>query len=64
VPPGDVEALTRAMATLLSEEERRERLGEAARRRICSEFDWEDTARETVGIYRRAIDRADGDGDG
>ncbi|HKJ59844.1 MAG TPA: glycosyltransferase family 4 protein [Halobacteriales archaeon] len=64
VPPGDVEALTRAMATLLADAERREHLGEAARRRICTEFDWEDTARETLALYRRAIDHANGNGGG
>ena len=62
VPPGDVDALTRAMTTLLDDADRRDRLGEAARRRICAEFDWEDTARETVALYRRAIAGANGDG--
>lgn len=62
VPPGDVDALTRAITTLLSDAARRERLGSAARRRVRAEFDWEDTARETVDLYRRAIDDVNGNG--
>jgi len=60
VPPGDVEALARAMGNLLADPERRERMGRAGRERIRSEFDWEETARETTDIYTRAIEHADG----
>ena len=64
VPPGDVAALARAVTTLLDDPARRERLGEAARNRVCAEFDWADTARETAAIYRRAIEAATGEGTG
>jgi len=34
VPPGDEEALTRALSALLADSDRRQRMGEAGRKRI------------------------------
>lgn len=59
VPPADVEALASAIATLLADPDRRARMGRAARERITEQFGWERAARETVGVYRRAIDGDD-----
>jgi glycosyltransferase involved in cell wall biosynthesis len=56
VPPGDADALATAMAALLESPAIRQRLGERARDRITSTFDWERTATETVATYRQAID--------
>jgi glycosyltransferase involved in cell wall biosynthesis len=58
VPPGDPEAMADAIRTLLSAPERREAMGRAGRERVCAEFDWEDAARETVQVYREAIEHA------
>lgn len=59
VPPGDTEALAGAMGDLLAAPEERERMGREGRRRMHTEFDWTETARETVGVYRQAIAHAD-----
>jgi len=55
VEPGDVDALARGITALLDDPDRRERLANAARDRVCTEFDWAETARQTVELYRRAI---------
>lgn len=60
VPPGDAAALADAVTELLADAEERTQLGERGRRRMCAEFDWDETARETVDEYRRAIAHADG----
>ncbi|RZH68283.1 glycosyltransferase family 1 protein [Natrinema altunense] len=56
VDPGDADALADAIRGLLTDGERRRRLGERGRARIVSEFDWERAARETVRTYRDAIE--------
>ena len=43
-PPGDVEALARALATLAADEALRRRLGEAARHRASSRPTWAESA--------------------
>jgi len=55
VPPGDADAIADAVCALLADSAERERLGTAARERVCTAFDWEDAARETVAVYREAI---------
>lgn len=59
VPPGDATALADAIAALLEDPERRDRMGQRGRERMREQFDWEAAARETVTVYREAI--ADGD---
>jgi glycosyltransferase involved in cell wall biosynthesis len=54
VPPEDPEALAGAIAKLLADEDLRESLGEAGRRR-ASQFTWQRTAEEVVTAYRTAL---------
>jgi phosphatidylinositol alpha-mannosyltransferase len=51
VPPGDPDALAGAVATLLADEPRRERLGAAARRLAQERYSWDDIARRLVAVY-------------
>jgi glycosyltransferase involved in cell wall biosynthesis len=60
VPAADVEALTRALGTLLDSPEKRRSLGKAGRARAISVFSWEAVAAQTVQIYQRAITRRAG----
>jgi glycosyltransferase involved in cell wall biosynthesis len=57
IPPGDVQALTQAMRTLLGDEQLRRRLGEAARRRVEEEYTIERMTERTVAVYEIARDR-------
>jgi phosphatidyl-myo-inositol alpha-mannosyltransferase len=52
-PAGDEQALTSAAESILADEERRRRLGEAARGIAVSRYSWEDVARRLVEIYER-----------
>ncbi|MFL5977338.1 MAG: glycosyltransferase family 4 protein, partial [Gaiellaceae bacterium] len=52
VPPGDPEALAAAVAALLEDEPRRERLGLAARRVAQERYSWDDIGRRLETIYR------------
>lgn len=52
VPPGDPDALADAVAELLDDEPRRERLGAAARELAVSRYSWRDIAARLDGIYR------------
>ncbi|ELY83130.1 glycosyltransferase family 4 protein [Natrinema altunense] len=56
VDPGDADAMADAIQGLLTDGDRRRRLGERGRARIVSEFDWERAAHETVRTYRDAIE--------
>jgi glycosyltransferase involved in cell wall biosynthesis len=56
VPPGDADAMAAALDDLLGDPAARERLGDRARERVTRTFDWDETARETVAVYRQAID--------
>ncbi len=55
VPPGDAEALARALIDLLGDEPRRRAMGEAGRRLACERYAWPDIARRLLGIYERVI---------
>ncbi|MFU8796179.1 MAG: glycosyltransferase family 4 protein [Dehalococcoidia bacterium] len=52
VPPAQPEALAAAIRRLLSNASLREKMGEAGRKRIESEFTWRRAAQRTVEVYR------------
>jgi glycogen(starch) synthase len=52
VPPGDVNALARAIEALVSDSGERDRRGEAARRTASTHFSWERNVDETLALYR------------
>lgn len=55
VPPGDPEALAKAIAGLLEQPELRARLGGRARERVVARFAWPRIARATVDVYRAVL---------
>jgi glycosyltransferase involved in cell wall biosynthesis len=55
VPPADSDALAEAIKRLLSDEVLRRRMGEAARRRVESNFTWDAAARNTVAVYEEIV---------
>ncbi|MBN2463957.1 MAG: glycosyltransferase, partial [Dehalococcoidia bacterium] len=56
VPPADTRALAEAIAGLLDNPDRRRQLSEEGQRRIINMFDWRNTAKHTVDVYREAIE--------
>lgn len=58
VPPKDPGALASAIAKLLDNPELRAELGEKARARIVTQFNWPRAARQVTQIYHRAIANA------
>jgi len=56
VPPADKSALREAILALLSDPERRRRLGEAGLARVKSSLTWRHAAQKTVEVYREAMD--------
>jgi D-inositol-3-phosphate glycosyltransferase len=52
VAPGDPKALAGAVAGLLDDEARRERLGVSSRRVAQERYSWDDIARRLEAIYR------------
>jgi glycosyltransferase involved in cell wall biosynthesis len=56
VTPGDVGELEAALAALLDDPARRDRMGRAGRHRAVSEFSWRAVAEATAAAYQRAID--------
>ncbi|WP_436772895.1 glycosyltransferase family 4 protein [Yinghuangia sp. YIM S09857] len=56
VPPGDSEALRKAIGRLLDEPELRARLGRNGRARVLERFTWRNAAVLTAERYRAAID--------
>jgi glycosyltransferase involved in cell wall biosynthesis len=55
VPPGDVDALTAALAGLLDSPAERARIGAAGRARAAGRFSWTAVAKATVAAYEDAI---------
>jgi glycosyltransferase involved in cell wall biosynthesis len=55
VPPANTGALVNAIVGLLSSPDKRRRLGEAGRLRIVQNFNWKNTAKQTVDVYADAI---------
>jgi glycosyltransferase involved in cell wall biosynthesis len=58
VPPGDSAKLGDALVELLSDEERRQRLGEGARERALERYGWAKLAERLAEIYRTVAERA------
>lgn len=58
VPHSNPQALAGAIATLLDDNDLRDRLGAAARQRILDNFKWERAAQQCVDVYREAIANA------
>jgi glycosyltransferase involved in cell wall biosynthesis len=56
VTPGDVAELAHALGSLLDDPERRNRMGEAGRRRALARFSWRAVAEATAAAYARAIE--------
>ena len=55
VPPGDPKALSDALVELLADEDRRCRLGLAARRVAEDRYSWDEVARRLIGVYERVL---------
>jgi phosphatidyl-myo-inositol alpha-mannosyltransferase len=55
VPPGDADGLAEAVAGLLGDEPRRERLGAAARRLAQERYSWDDIGRRLAAIYEELV---------
>lgn len=58
VPPGDAGALTRALVELLQDPERRQRMGEAARRFIERERSVDAMVEGNLAVYRQVLGRS------
>jgi len=58
VPPRDPQALAEAVVRLLHDKELRHQLGANGKRKIDTECSPEAVARQTLGVYRWAIDSA------
>jgi glycosyltransferase involved in cell wall biosynthesis len=56
VPPGDAEALRRAIVVLLDDPQRQRRLADAGLARVKQSLTWRHAAEKTVQVYREAID--------
>jgi len=51
VPVGDVQALSNALVALLKDDKERARQGDNARRRVCRDFDWDNTVAAYLRVY-------------
>ena len=57
VPPADAAALATVLAELVSDDAARAELGEAAARAAAGSYSWDETARQTLSLYRELLDR-------
>ena len=55
VTPGDVEELVTALGSLLDDPQRRERMGQAGRRRVLELFSWKVVAMKVAAAYAEVI---------
>ena len=55
VPPGDPEALARAILRLMQDEDQRTRLASAALVRCKTDLSWDSIALKTIDLYRRVL---------
>ncbi len=55
VTPGDVGELELALAAMLDDPERRERMGRAGRERVKENFSWHAVAEKTAAAYERVV---------
>jgi glycosyltransferase involved in cell wall biosynthesis len=55
VDPADVDALTRALASLVDDEAAVARMGAAGRAAVQAEYHWPRAERELLGLYRRLL---------
>ena len=55
VPPADPPALAAAIKRLLADRQLRQRMGDAARKRIEESFSWEGAARKTLEVYQEVL---------
>lgn len=55
VTPGDPEILAATIAALLDDPDRRERMGQAARKRAVEKFSWPAVAEKTAAAYEQVI---------
>ncbi len=58
VAPGDHEALSDAMVSLLNNNGERARQGANARQRVCQQFDWDRTVDAYLGVYDDLLGRS------
>jgi len=59
VPPRDAQGLADAIEKLYRDKDLRERMGEAARERIATDFRNEDTVRKTIALYEELVPEPD-----
>jgi len=55
VPPGDIDALSTAINSLLSDESNRKRIGNNAKE-FAADFDWDVIAEKYIEVYKEAIE--------
>jgi len=59
VPPRDAQGLADAIEKLYRDKDLRQRMGEAARERIATDFRNEDTVRKTIALYEELVPQPD-----